>query len=64
MKETQDFVCYSPPLFMYLLGKGIQGFSTGVHKETHKHYTVFKSSPELSQALTEWSEIRKHIINK
>ena len=60
MKEDQDFVCYSPPLFMFLMAKGIEGYTTGVDKNTHKHYAVYKPSADLSAALTEWSEIRKH----
>lgn len=54
------FYCYSPPLFLFLMANNIIGTGTGVNKTNGKHYTKYPMSLRLSEALTEWSEVRKH----
>ena len=57
--KQERFFCYSPPLFLFLLGKNIKGTENGVNQRNGRHYTIFPMTDTLSKALKEWSVIRK-----
>lgn len=63
MKSTLDqgnsefLYCYSPNLFQFLrFGKCIPFIHTAYHITTKKQFWLFRRTPEVQQALTEYRE--------
>lgn len=52
--KVNEYVCWSPPLYMFLRGKKIAAKKTGIHRQNGKTYVVFDVTEELSAALREW----------
>lgn len=51
---SNEFVCWSPQLYMFLRGKRIASKKTGIHRQNGKTYVVFDIDENLESALREW----------
>lgn len=51
----EKYECYSKKIYGFLTMKGFRYDKTFKHKTTGKKCWVYIMTPELSQALTEWS---------
>ncbi|MHB1484819.1 MAG: hypothetical protein ACYCYI_09170 [Saccharofermentanales bacterium] len=56
MINEKEFQCYSPALYLFLLGHKIQPVKTGTNRRTNLPYAIFKESDELHTALIGWRE--------
>ena len=53
--SSNEYVCYSTNLFMYLRGMKFKPKKTGVNRRTGRTYVVFDLTQDLSKALALWS---------
>ena len=54
----EKYECYSKKIYGFLTMKGFRYDKTFKHKTTGKKCWVYTMTPELSQALTEWTMSR------